>query len=69
MGAMANGSTYDFGATFAQLMCILEDATAPASHGQSSQLDRSACLRPVAELEQHIDQAGLLLKEIKAALE
>ena len=65
---MANGSTYDFGAAFARLTCILEDATVLAADGQSMQIDHVARLRLVTDLEKSIGQASLVLKEIKTAL-
>ena len=65
---MANGSAYDLGAAFARLTCILEDATVLATEGQSMQIDHVARSRLASDLEKGIDQASLVLKEIKTAL-
>ena len=65
---MTNGSTYDFGAAFAQLTCVLEDATEQAVEGQSGMIDEIVCHRIAIALERMIASANGLLKEIKAAL-
>ncbi len=67
-GAMANGSTYDFGAAFAPLTCVLEDATVQAVEGQSGLINETSRKGIVIELEQRIAGASRLLKEIKTAL-
>lgn len=65
---MAKGSTYYFGAAFAWLTCVLEDAAEQAVEGQSGLIDETTCLRIQIELEQYLSSASRLLKEIKAAL-
>lgn len=68
-GAMDRNGSYDFGAAFAQLTGVFEDAAALACEGQAAGLRAEQHVALVEDLDRMTSAAGQLLAELRLELQ
>lgn len=65
---METENTYDFGAGFARLTCLFEDAAGVAVEGQAAGLTVEQHAALVSELDSLMSQTSAALGEVREAL-
>lgn len=68
-GAMDLTGSYDFGAAFAQLTGVLEDAAAVACAGQAAGIEAARYEDLIADLLTHFGHAERLLEKLDTELQ